>query len=69
MNYPLNKCFCRNILSLLNTFDLPEGNVTESNYDQVLHNLNGTYPEVIQGLNLKTCDLNSFLSEVIQSFL
>ncbi|KAK6327039.1 hypothetical protein J4Q44_G00026840, partial [Coregonus suidteri] len=40
--------------------------VTESNYDQVLQRLNGTYPEVIQGLNLKTCDLNTFLSEGVE---
>uniref|UniRef100_A0A8C7KUT0 Transporter n=1 Tax=Oncorhynchus kisutch TaxID=8019 RepID=A0A8C7KUT0_ONCKI len=56
----------QNILVLLNTFDLPEGNVTESNYDQVLQSLNGTHPEVIQGLNLKTCDLNTFLSEGVE---
>ncbi|XP_064883574.1 sodium-dependent neutral amino acid transporter B(0)AT1-like [Oncorhynchus nerka] len=59
-------CISGNILTLLNTFDLPEGNVTENNYDQVLHSLNGTYPAVIQGLNLKTCDLNSFLSEGVE---
>uniref|UniRef100_A0A8L0DP59 Transporter n=1 Tax=Oncorhynchus mykiss TaxID=8022 RepID=A0A8L0DP59_ONCMY len=61
-----DNCLGGNILALLNTFDLPEGNVTESNYDQVLQSLNGTYPEVIQGLNLKTCDLNTFLSEGVE---
>uniref|UniRef100_A0A674DPM7 Transporter n=1 Tax=Salmo trutta TaxID=8032 RepID=A0A674DPM7_SALTR len=61
-----DNCLGGNILALLNTFDLPEGNVTESNYDQVLQSLNGTHPEVIQGLNLKTCDLNTFLSEGVE---
>ncbi|XP_031674118.1 sodium-dependent neutral amino acid transporter B(0)AT1 isoform X3 [Oncorhynchus kisutch] len=61
-----DNCLGGNILVLLNTFDLPEGNVTESNYDQVLQSLNGTHPEVIQGLNLKTCDLNTFLSEGVE---
>ncbi|KAM9404407.1 sodium-dependent neutral amino acid transporter B(0)AT1-like [Salvelinus alpinus] len=61
-----DNCLGGNILALLNTFDLPEGNVTENNYDQVLQSLNGTHTEVIQGLNLKTCDLNTFLSEGVE---
>ncbi len=55
---------CRNILTLLNTFDLPEGNISQSNYQDVFHSLNSTSPDIISNLNLKTCDLNSFLSEV-----
>lgn len=56
-------------MTLLNTFDLPEANITESNYNQALNELNTTYPDVIQNLNLQTCNLNTFLSEVESSFL
>uniref|UniRef100_A0A6Q2XGI2 Transporter n=1 Tax=Esox lucius TaxID=8010 RepID=A0A6Q2XGI2_ESOLU len=49
-------CLGGNILTLLNAFNLPEGNITENNYEQSLQNLNGTFPEIINGLNLKTCD-------------
>lgn len=51
-------------MALLNVFDLAEGDITESNYDQVVQYFNETQPEVIQGLALKTCHLNTFLSEV-----
>ncbi|XP_064205123.1 sodium-dependent neutral amino acid transporter B(0)AT1-like [Anguilla rostrata] len=59
-------CLAGNILSLMNTFDLAEGNVTESNYAEVLQSLNSTSPEIIQGLSLKTCDLSTFLSEGVE---
>ncbi|XP_026140148.1 solute carrier family 6 member 19b [Carassius auratus] len=59
-------CLSGNILTLLNTFDLPEGNITESNYQEVLHSLNSTNSDIISSLNLKTCDLNSFLSEGVE---
>ncbi|KAI1902530.1 hypothetical protein AGOR_G00045700 [Albula goreensis] len=59
-------CLGGNILTLMNAFDLPEGNITESNYEQVLHNLNSTSPEAIQGLHLRPCDLNTFLSEGVE---
>ncbi|KAG5843088.1 hypothetical protein ANANG_G00184770 [Anguilla anguilla] len=42
------------------------GNITESNYAEVLQSLNSTSPEIIQGLSLKTCDLNTFLSEGVE---
>ncbi|KAI2655449.1 Sodium-dependent neutral amino acid transporter B(0)AT1 [Labeo rohita] len=59
-------CISGNILTLLNTFDLPDGNITESNYQEVLHSLNTTSPDIISSLALKTCDLNSFLSEGVE---
>ncbi|XP_051949427.1 solute carrier family 6 member 19a, tandem duplicate 1 [Xyrauchen texanus] len=59
-------CLERNILTLVNAFDLPEGNITESNYSKVLQNLNSTAPEVIWELNLKTCDMQTFLSEGVE---
>lgn len=49
---------------LLNTFDLPEGHIIDSNYTEALRHLNATHPGVIQGLDLGSCDLNTFLSEV-----
>ncbi|XP_028819401.1 sodium-dependent neutral amino acid transporter B(0)AT1-like [Denticeps clupeoides] len=59
-------CLSGNILKLINTFELPEGNITESNYDQMFNSLNHSAPDVIQGLNLTTCDLNTLLSEGVE---
>uniref|UniRef100_A0A672KN05 Transporter n=1 Tax=Sinocyclocheilus grahami TaxID=75366 RepID=A0A672KN05_SINGR len=59
-------CLVVNILTLLNTFDLPEGSITQSNYHEALHSLNTTNPDIISSLALKTCDLNSFLSEGVE---
>lgn len=51
-------------MALMNEFDLPEGNLTENNYNEVLNFLNNTSPSVIQGLDLKTCNLQNLLSQV-----
>uniref|UniRef100_A0A4W5M059 Solute carrier family 6 member 19 n=1 Tax=Hucho hucho TaxID=62062 RepID=A0A4W5M059_9TELE len=59
-------CLEGNILALLNAFNLPEGNITEGNYKESLQNLNGTFPEIIQSLELKTCDLQTFLSQGVE---
>ncbi|XP_048848460.1 sodium-dependent neutral amino acid transporter B(0)AT1-like isoform X4 [Brienomyrus brachyistius] len=59
-------CLGGNILALMNTFDLPEGSITQSNYSEVLQYHNITSPDIIQSLNLKTCDLNTFLSEGVE---
>ncbi|XP_061146195.1 solute carrier family 6 member 19b [Syngnathus typhle] len=59
-------CMNENILMLLNTFDLPEGNIIESNYTEALQQLNATHPDVIQGLTLGICDLKTFLSEGVE---
>ncbi|KAI9531892.1 hypothetical protein NQZ68_037126 [Dissostichus eleginoides] len=61
-------CLHENILLLLNAFDLSEGTITEGNYDEVLQNLNSTISgsEVIQGLDLNTCNLRTFLSEGVE---
>lgn len=45
-------------------FELADGDITDSNYNQVFQHLNETYPDLIQKLDLKTCNLNAFLSEV-----
>ncbi|KAM7372945.1 hypothetical protein PAMP_007833 [Pampus punctatissimus] len=54
-----------NIMTLLNAFNLAEGTVTESNYDEILQNFNSTASgsEVLQGLSLNTCNLRTFLSD------
>ncbi|XP_034401028.1 sodium-dependent neutral amino acid transporter B(0)AT1-like [Cyclopterus lumpus] len=61
-------CLNENILMLLNAFDLVEGTVTEINYDEMLQNLNSTISgsEVIQGLDLSTCNLRTFLSDGVE---
>ncbi|XP_076157139.1 sodium-dependent neutral amino acid transporter B(0)AT1-like [Alosa pseudoharengus] len=59
-------CLSGNILALLNTFDLVEGSINETNYDAELQRLNGTSPDTIQGLQLKACDLQTFLSEGVE---
>lgn len=59
-------CFNGNILSLMNAFNLPEGSITQSNYTDVLLNLNSTNSAVVEKLNLKECVLNKFLSEGVE---
>ncbi|CAG5958709.1 unnamed protein product, partial [Menidia menidia] len=53
-----------NILKLTNAFDFPESSITDSNYEEVFAQLNQTRPDIIQGLQLQTCDLQVFLSQV-----
>lgn len=48
----------------MNAFNYPENNITENNYHDVLAHLNQTSPDIIQGLNLQTCDMQFFLSQV-----
>lgn len=48
----------------MNAFDQPENSITQSNYDEVLQQLNQTSPDIIQGLALQHCDLKFFLSQV-----
>ncbi|KAL0167196.1 hypothetical protein M9458_039040, partial [Cirrhinus mrigala] len=55
-----------NILTLMNAFDLPEGNITENNYDSFLEHLNSTAPAAFQELQLKTCDMQTLLSEGVE---
>uniref|UniRef100_A0A3Q1G9V4 Transporter n=1 Tax=Acanthochromis polyacanthus TaxID=80966 RepID=A0A3Q1G9V4_9TELE len=61
-----DNCLSGNILALLNAFDMAEGSITDNNYNQVVQHLNETHPEVIQGIDLKTCDLTTFLSEGVE---
>ncbi|XP_078395629.1 sodium-dependent neutral amino acid transporter B(0)AT1-like [Cetorhinus maximus] len=59
-------CFDNNILSLMNAFDLPETNLTRENYDEILHQLNSTFPQVVSKLDLKVCNLHSLLSQGVE---
>ncbi|KAM4705264.1 sodium-dependent neutral amino acid transporter B(0)AT1 [Rhinophrynus dorsalis] len=61
-----DECFDSNILALMNAFDLPEGNITQDNYDSMLNMLNHTNSEVIESLHLQTCDLNQILSDGVE---
>ncbi|XP_026203886.1 sodium-dependent neutral amino acid transporter B(0)AT1-like [Anabas testudineus] len=63
-----DSCLNENIMMLLNAFDLAEGAITETNYDEMLQNLNSTISgsEVIQALDLNTCSLRRFLSEGVE---
>lgn len=54
---------CRNILTLTNNLEIPDKDITLENYHEWIKNLNITYPDEIA--NLKTCDLETFLSEVL----
>ncbi|KAF3707643.1 Sodium-dependent neutral amino acid transporter B(0)AT1 [Channa argus] len=59
-------CMGNNILKLMNAFGYPENNITESNYNDVLTHLNNTNPDIIQGLQLQTCDMQFFLSQGVE---
>ncbi|XP_056270946.1 sodium-dependent neutral amino acid transporter B(0)AT1-like [Pseudoliparis swirei] len=59
-------CTADNILKLMNTFNYPENIITENNYNEVLSYLNQTNPDIIQGLQLQTCDLQVFLSQGVE---
>lgn len=48
----------------MNAFNQPENSITQSNYDEVLKQLNATSPDIVQGLSLQHCDLKFFLSQV-----
>ncbi|XP_041665108.1 sodium-dependent neutral amino acid transporter B(0)AT1-like [Cheilinus undulatus] len=61
-----DNCISDNILTLLNAFDLPEDSITTSSYDAAFTHLNSTYPDVILGLDIKTCDMQIFLSEGVE---
>ncbi|KAM8840980.1 sodium-dependent neutral amino acid transporter B(0)AT1-like isoform 2-T2 [Spinachia spinachia] len=61
-----DNCINSNIITLLNTFDLPEGNITASNYEAAFNRLNGSSPEIVLGLDIKTCDMQTLLSEGVE---
>lgn len=59
-------CMSNNIWNLLNAFNLPENNITGSNYNEALISLNQTNPALVESLNLDTCDMKFFLSQGVE---
>lgn len=59
-------CFSKNILTLINGFDLPEGNVTQENFVEMQQWCNATDPITFAKLKFQTCDMTSFLSEGVE---
>uniref|UniRef100_G3NXK8 Transporter n=1 Tax=Gasterosteus aculeatus aculeatus TaxID=481459 RepID=G3NXK8_GASAC len=59
-------CMNDNIIKLLNTFELPEDNITVSNYEAAFNQLNSSSPETVLGLDIKTCDMQTLLSEGVE---
>uniref|UniRef100_A0A8C5WIN4 Transporter n=1 Tax=Leptobrachium leishanense TaxID=445787 RepID=A0A8C5WIN4_9ANUR len=59
-------CFDSNILALTNAFEVPEGNITQENYESVLAMFNQTNSGIIETLHLQTCNLDSILSEGVE---
>lgn len=54
----------RNILTLTNHFEFGDQNMTIENYDQWFNHFNGTFYPEVQKLDLRTCDLKTFLDQV-----
>lgn len=54
----------RNILTLINGFDLPEGNVTQENFAEVQQRCNASDPAAYAELRFQACDMDTFLSQV-----
>lgn len=54
----------RNIISVINEYDLPEQSITRQNYTDWITFLNSSNPEKLAGLKLKSCDLQEFLDQV-----
>ncbi|XP_062265973.1 sodium-dependent neutral amino acid transporter B(0)AT1-like [Platichthys flesus] len=61
-----DNCISENIMTLLNQFNLPEDNITTSNYEVAFNQLNSSYPDVVLGLDIKTCDMQTLLSEGVE---
>ncbi|XP_004698449.2 inactive sodium-dependent neutral amino acid transporter B(0)AT3 isoform X2 [Echinops telfairi] len=57
------KCLDRNILSLINAFELPDQSVSRDDYPAVLADLNATQPARVARLLLRSCRLEDFLDK------
>lgn len=58
------RSFSRNILTLINGFDLPEGNVTQENFAEMQQWCNASDPAAYAKLRFQACDMDTFLSQV-----
>lgn len=52
-------------MTLLNAFNLPEDSITADTYETAFQHLNSSYHHIVLGLDIKTCDKQKLLSEVI----
>lgn len=57
-------CLHSNILKLTNEFSFSDQNITLDNYDNWLIYLNSSYPDRVDSLKLRHCDLQRFLDQV-----
>ncbi|XP_045914536.1 sodium-dependent neutral amino acid transporter B(0)AT1-like isoform X2 [Micropterus dolomieu] len=62
-NNAFNSCVKENILAITNHFELGDQNVTVENYDDWFQYLNHTFPDKVTSLNLRLCDLQTFLDQ------
>ncbi|KAK2507303.1 hypothetical protein MC885_005946 [Smutsia gigantea] len=56
-------CLDRNILRLINAFDLPDQGISREAYPAALEHLNASQPEQIAQLHLESCRLEDFLDK------
>uniref|UniRef100_A0A8C0GSG1 Transporter n=1 Tax=Chelonoidis abingdonii TaxID=106734 RepID=A0A8C0GSG1_CHEAB len=54
-------CLDRNIIGIINEFDLPDQSIMRDNYTIWFGFLNTTHPKKITSLKLRSCDLQEFL--------
>ncbi|KAM9679788.1 inactive sodium-dependent neutral amino acid transporter B(0)AT3 isoform 3-T3 [Dama dama] len=57
------QCLDRNILRLINAFDLPEQSISRDDYAAALARLNASQPARVAGLPLEACRLEDFLDK------
>ncbi|XP_057684124.1 sodium-dependent neutral amino acid transporter B(0)AT3-like isoform X2 [Corythoichthys intestinalis] len=62
-NNGYNSCLNGNILTLTNHFEYSDQNITRDNYDHWVDYLNSTYPDELSSLQLKPCNLKTFLDQ------
>ncbi|XP_046714717.1 inactive sodium-dependent neutral amino acid transporter B(0)AT3 [Silurus meridionalis] len=58
-----NTCIQSNILKLTNEFSISDQNITLDNYKTWLNYLNSSYPDRVENLALRHCDLQRFLDQ------
>ncbi|XP_068587385.1 sodium-dependent neutral amino acid transporter B(0)AT1-like [Cebidichthys violaceus] len=62
-NTAFNSCVKENILALTNRFEFSDQNITAENYDHWLEYLNRTSPGEVASVDLRHCDLQTFLDQ------
>ncbi|KAI5938857.1 Inactive sodium-dependent neutral amino acid transporter B(0)AT3 [Manis javanica] len=57
------RCLDRNILRLINAFELPDQGISREAYPAALGHLNASQPELVAQLHLESCRLEDFLDK------